>query len=239
MNPLLRQAGEATPHAHDRRSFLHATGKLSIGMILFGRALSAQARDTPSSANTKNQGNIMNEHSITSQPMTPIPPDNLKRNLKIAQPETDRSLPHIGLVGDTYTVLLSGEDTNGRYCLIDMLIPPGGGPAPHRHDFEESFSILEGEIEATFRGKKSVVRAGETLSIPANAPHSFTNASKAPVRLLCVCAPAGQEEFFAQVGIPVATRTSAPPKLDKAKQDEFMKKAQELAPKYRTELLKP
>jgi uncharacterized cupin superfamily protein len=54
-------------------------------------------------------------------------------------------------------------------CLIDMSVPPGGGPPPHRHNFQESFTLLEGEIEATFRGEKSVVRAGETLSIPANA----------------------------------------------------------------------
>lgn len=181
----------------------------------------------------------MNEHSVTSQPLSPIPSDNLKRTLKVARPDTDESLPHIGLVGDTYTILLSGDDTNGRYCLIDMHIPPGGGPPPHRHDFEESFTLLEGEIETTFRGEKSVVRAGETLSIPANAPHSFTNASKATVRLLCICAPAGQEEFFAQVGVPVATRTTPPPKPDKAARAEFMKKAQALAPKYRTELLKP
>ncbi len=77
------------------------------------------------------------------------------------------------------------------------------------------------------------------VNIPANAPHYFTNASKQTARLLCICAPAGQEEFFAQVGVVVATRTTPPPKLDKAGQAEFMKKAQELAPKYRTELLKP
>jgi quercetin dioxygenase-like cupin family protein len=187
----------------------------------------------------KNKDNIMNQHSITSQPVSPIPPDDSQRGLKLARPNTDESLPHIGLAGDTYTVLLSGEDTNGRYCLIDMLIPPGGGPGPHRHDFEESFTLLQGEIETTFRGKKSVVRAGETINIPANAPHFFTNVSKQTVRLLCVCAPAGQEEFFAQIGIPVATRTTPPPKLDKAAQAEFMKKAQKLAPKYQTELLKP
>jgi quercetin dioxygenase-like cupin family protein len=181
----------------------------------------------------------MNDHPITSQPLTPIPADNPQRPLKIAKPDTDQSLPHIGLVGDTYTVLLSGNDTNGRYCLIDMHIPPGGGPPPHRHDFEESFTLLVGEIEATFRGEKSTVRAGETLSIPANAPHSFINASKEIVRLLCLCAPAGQEEFFAQVGVPVATRTTAPPKLDKDAQADFMKKAKDLMPKYRTEMVQP
>ena len=181
----------------------------------------------------------MNQHSITSQPKAPLPPDDTERRCKIARPETDQSLPHIGLAGDTYTVLLSGEDTDGRFCLIDMHIPPGGGPPPHRHDFEESFTLMAGEIEATLRGEKSVVRAGETLSIPANAPHSFTNASTQTVRLLCICAPAGQEEFFARVGEPVATRTTPAPKPDQAIQYEFMKKARELAPLYRTELLKP
>jgi quercetin dioxygenase-like cupin family protein len=181
----------------------------------------------------------MSEHSVTSQPVTPLPADNLARSLKVARPDTDQSLPHIGLVGNTYTILLSGTDTDGRYCLIDMHIPPGGGPPPHRHDFEESFIVLEGEIEATFRGEKSIVPAGQTVSIPANAPHSFTNASGASARLLCICAPAGQEEFFAQLGVSVPTRRSTPPGLDPEEQAELMKKAQELAPKYRTELLPP
>jgi quercetin dioxygenase-like cupin family protein len=91
------------------------------------------------------------------------------------------------LVGDTYTILLKGEDTAGRYCLIDMHIPHGGGPPPHRHDFEEMFTVLEGEIEVTFRGEKSTVRAGETVDIPANAPHSVDNASERPARC-CACA---------------------------------------------------
>ena len=57
------------------------------------------------------------------------------------------------------------------------------------------------------------------------------------MRLLCLCAPAGQEEFFREVGVPVATRTTPPPKLDPAAQAAFMTKSKSLAPKYRTELL--
>lgn len=181
----------------------------------------------------------MNQHSLSNQPVAPVPPDDLSRNLVVVRPDTDQSLPHIGLVGDTYTVLLSGNDTNGRYCLIDMHVPPGGGPPPHRHDFEETFIIQSGEIEATFRGEKSTVKAGETLHIPANAPHAFTNASEQNARLLCLCAPAGQEDFFAQVGVSVATRTTPPPKPDKEQQAASQKKAEELAPKYRTEMIKP
>jgi quercetin dioxygenase-like cupin family protein len=166
-----------------------------------------------------------------------IPTDDPNRHLTHSNPD-DPNLAHIALVGDTYTLLLSGKDTAGRYTLIDMHIPPGGGPPPHRHDFEESFTILVGEIEATFRGAKVTVKEGETIHIPANAPHQFRNAGSRPVRLYCICSPAGQEEFFAQVGVPVATRTTPPPP-DPESMAKFKAKAEELAPKYRTEFIAP
>ena len=175
---------------------------------------------------------------MTHRADTTIPADDPARELTLAQSD-DPNLSHIGLVGDTYTILVAGKDTDGRYCLIDMHIPPGGGPPPHRHDFEEMFSILEGEIEATFRGKKTIIRAGETINIPANAPHQFQNKSGQPARLLCLCSPAGQEEFFKEVGVPVATRTTPPPPLDKEAEAAFVAKVKALAPKYRTELLRP
>ena len=168
----------------------------------------------------------------------PIPPDDLRRSLTHTQADVDQSLPHIGLVGDTYTITVTGEDTAGRFCVIDMHVPPGGGPGPHRHDFEETFILLDGEVEFTFRGERSTARAGDTVNVPANAPHQFHNASAQPVRLLCICSPAGQENFFREVGVPVATRTTPPPKLDPDEQKQFLEKAMALAPKYRTELLK-
>ena len=164
-----------------------------------------------------------------------IPADNPERSLTLAQPD---ALPHIGLVGDTYTITVTGEQTAGRFCVIDMHIPPGGGPPPHRHDFEETFIVLEGEVEATFRGQKSLVRAGDAINIPANAPHQFHNTSAEPVRMLCICSPAGQENFFLEVGVPVATRTTPPPKLNPKEQAAFIDKVKALAPRYRTELLR-
>jgi quercetin dioxygenase-like cupin family protein len=179
---------------------------------------------------------MSNGSDLVTQSGSSIPPDDSSRNL-VRTRSNAGNLPHIGLVGDTYTILLTGKDTAGRFCLIDMHIPPGGGPPPHRHDFEESFIILEGEIEATFRGVKSVAGAGETVHIPANAPHQFQNKSGRSARVLCICSPAGQEKFFAELGVPVATGTTAPPKLDETAQAEFKAKAEALAPKYKTELL--
>ncbi len=118
-------------------------------------------------------------------------------------------------------------------------MPPGGGLLPHRHDFEETFTVLLGEIEATFRGAKTTIKAGETIHIPANAPHQFRNAADQPARLLCICAPAGQEDFFAQLGVPIQTRTTPPTRPTPEAQAELKKKAEELAPKYKTEFLPP
>ncbi|MGO9020111.1 MAG: cupin domain-containing protein [Syntrophobacteraceae bacterium] len=175
---------------------------------------------------------------ISARPGLEIPPDDLQRVLTLAQPDKDQSLPHIGLVGDTYTILLTGNDTNGRFCLIDCIVLPGGGPPPHRHDFEETFIILEGELDLTFRGNKMVARAGDTVNIPSNAPHQFHNSSNEPVRMLCLCSPAGLENFFMQVGTLVEGRTTPAPKPDKAAQEKLEAKIKELAPKYRIELLK-
>lgn len=178
---------------------------------------------------------------MPNSPRTPkssVPPDNPKRKLSAINADSPEAR-HISIVGDTYTVLISGRDTGGRYCLIDMLVPTGGGPPPHRHDFEEMFSVVEGEIELTFRGEKVLAKAGTTVNIPANAPHSFKNVAARRARLLCVCSPAGQEEFFLAVGKVVDSRTSPAPSLSKDEQEAFIKKVKALAPKYRTELLGP
>lgn len=42
-----------------------------------------------------------------------------QRNCKVARPETDASLPHIALVGDTYSVLLSGDDYRTELLIMD------------------------------------------------------------------------------------------------------------------------
>lgn len=180
---------------------------------------------------------MSNQSNTLRQFPSAIPPDDLSRDLTIQSADKEGAV-HLGIVGDTYTIVVSGEDTAGKFCLIDMYVPPGGGPPPHRHDFEETFVLLEGELEATFRGKKRVVKVGDSINIPANAPHQFHNSSSKPVRMLCVCSPAGQEQFFKEVGVPLDSRTTAPPKPSKEEEEAFLKKAMALAPTYGTELLK-
>ena len=178
----------------------------------------------------------MSQTAGTSVP--PIPADDLARKLTAADPERF-GVAHVAVGGGVYSILVSGDQTAGRYCLIDMIVPDGAGPPPHRHDFEEMFTVLEGEIELTFRGEAMVLLAGSTVNIPANAPHRFRNASGRTAHLICMCAPAGQEEFFLKVGDRLESRASPPPRLDRDQQEDRLRRAMALAPKYHTELLPP
>jgi mannose-6-phosphate isomerase-like protein (cupin superfamily) len=54
-------------------------------------------------------------------------------------------------------------------------------------------------MESTFRGKKSIMRAGDTLNIPSNAPHRFHNAFTRPVRMIFICSPATLDSGFGKL----------------------------------------
>jgi quercetin dioxygenase-like cupin family protein len=166
-----------------------------------------------------------------------LPADDPARDITVARPNADSSVPHVAVVGDVYTILVSGKQSAGRYALIDMFVPPGGGPPPHRHDFEEMFHVLEGSVEVMFRGHRFAARAGETVSIPANAPHAFKNVSSTPARLLCTVSPAGEDDFFLEIGDPVPTRTGPIPELDDAARQQRAAKAKARAEKYKNEIL--
>src|SRR5216683_1891054 len=125
------------------------------------------------------------------------------------------------------------DDANRKLTVAD----PDDPKLRHVSVAGGTYTILDGEIELTFRGEVQRASTGSTVNIPANAPHSFKNMSDKPARLLCMCTPAGQEEFFIAVGDPVDSRTAPPPQLSKAEQAERIQRAKALSAKYRTELL--
>jgi len=112
----------------------------------------------------------------------------------------------VSIQGGTYRIVLSGAQTGGTFATIDMLVPPGGGPGPHAHsEMQETFLVTEGEVEFTSESGSSVAVAGSYIFVPkGGAVHCFKNKSDKPARLLCTVVPAGLEEFFLEIGEPVA-----------------------------------
>lgn len=120
--------------------------------------------------------------------------------------------PHLSVVGDTYRLVITGEQTNGAYAVIDMLIPPDGGPGPHAHpNFQESFHVLDGEVEVKTETETYLARKGSFVNIPTGGVvHRFKNKSDQIAHLWCVVVPAGLDDFFKEIGKPVAADTFLP-----------------------------
>jgi quercetin dioxygenase-like cupin family protein len=99
--------------------------------------------------------------------------------------------------GDELTVLLSGEDTGGKYCMAIGVTPPGGGPPRHVHMREDEwFHVLEGRVEFWKDGRWTEVGPGGTVFMPRGTPHTFRNVGEGDSRMLVQAAPAGFEVFF-------------------------------------------
>lgn len=142
------------------------------------------------------------------------------------------------IAGNTYRIIVAGEQTGGSYAAIDMLVPPNGGPGPHAYkDMEESFYVLEGQV--TFRSESQIYIAekGAYINIPkGGAVHSFKNETDTIARLLCIVAPSGLEAFFSKVGKPVPHETFLPPQ---EANPEELKQMQQLAAQYGQEFFPP
>jgi quercetin dioxygenase-like cupin family protein len=61
---------------------------------------------------------------------------------------------------------------------------PGGVAQPHDHPMEESYIILDGEVEAVGDGKRYTLRKGDVFWTGVGCVHAFYNTSKQTVRWL-------------------------------------------------------
>jgi quercetin dioxygenase-like cupin family protein len=141
----------------------------------------------------------------------------------------------VAVVGDVYRFLATGEDTDRRYALWEAFVPPGGGPPPHVHRREEEgLYVLEGEITFFIGEERLIASAGTFANVPIGTPHSFRNESGKPARMLVSVAPAGLEQMFLEVGVPVPPGApTAPPTK------EEIERLLTVAPRYGIEIKLP
>lgn len=115
------------------------------------------------------------------------------------------------VLGELHTFKVVGEDTGTAFALWEQTTPPGAGPPPHIHHAEdESFYVLEGELEFIAGGGAIRANTGSFVHVPRGTLHTFKNVGTVPARFLAMVAPAGFEKFFEEIGEP-ATDKSTPP----------------------------
>jgi quercetin dioxygenase-like cupin family protein len=96
-------------------------------------------------------------------------------------------------------VLVRGEENGGRVGIVESVMPPGAaGPPLHRHDFDEAFYVLEGELTFLLDDEVLTVGAGGSAFARGGRPHTLANRGHGEARFLIVFTPAGFEREFAR-----------------------------------------
>jgi len=97
-------------------------------------------------------------------------------------------------------VLLRSEESDGVVSIVDNTVPANWpGPFLHKHDFDEAFYVLEGELTVQVEDAVVTKRTGELAFAPRGVAHTLANHSDAPARYVLVCTPAGFERYFARM----------------------------------------
>jgi mannose-6-phosphate isomerase-like protein (cupin superfamily) len=150
----------------------------------------------------------------------------------IQQPHEGRTL---GVVGDTYRFLATGEDTAGMYAMWEAIVPPEGGPPPHIHSREEeSFIVLEGEMTFYIGDERHVATPGCFARVPIGTLHRFKNESGKIAKMIITIVPAGLEQMFFETGEPLEPGGSAKPPSR-----EEIERLLAAAPKYGVQIFPP
>ena len=115
------------------------------------------------------------------------------------------------LLGMLQTIKIGKGDTEGRYGLVEILVPKGVGSPWHVHPEEDEwFYVLDGELTVWVADTRMQLKQGSFAFGPKGVPHTFY-AEAGTARALVGFAPMQFEGFQREVGEPALERVVPPP----------------------------
>jgi quercetin dioxygenase-like cupin family protein len=81
---------------------------------------------------------------------------------------------------------LEGQEHGATVSLILDEGEPGHGPRLHRHPYDETWVVVEGNL--TFQAGDELLRAGpgDLVIVPPGVPHKFSNDGPRSSKLVCI-----------------------------------------------------
>src|SRR5215472_13564300 len=151
---------------------------------------------------------LMRTVSEEKKSLVPTAKVSIRKALSIKhQPRSKRFYFDVGLG----SVCLSGIDTGGAYCMLEVSLAPGMAVPRHTHTREdEAYFVLAGELAVTVGEKTFVLRPGDTLLAPRDIPHQLRNSGNTTNHYLLVFSPSGFEEFIMATAVPAPDGAAAP-----------------------------
>jgi mannose-6-phosphate isomerase-like protein (cupin superfamily) len=109
------------------------------------------------------------------------------------------------------SVWLSGTDTGGAYCLLEIGLAPGMMVPRHTHTREdETYYVLAGELQVTVADEIFTLTSGDSLTAPRGVPHQLRNSGNVENHYLIMFSPAGFEGFLRATAVPAPDHAPAP-----------------------------
>jgi quercetin dioxygenase-like cupin family protein len=134
----------------------------------------------------------------------------MPREVKILRREEGQAFD---LLGVCFLKKVKSGETDGNFCVFQVVIPPGASVPLHHHPYAEAVYVLMGR-PYFFRMKNGVEQwssagEGETVVIPPGAMHGVRNRDRRPARLLII-ANGRHESSFEAAGAASDGQPSAP-----------------------------
>jgi quercetin dioxygenase-like cupin family protein len=110
--------------------------------------------------------------------------------------------PALNIVGEHVTVLASGEATEG-YEVFLQRGPEGSGPPPHSHPWDESFFVINGQIDFGIGAESTTASPGTLVHLPAGVVHWF-RFGRGGAEMISMTSRLGASKMFTDLAREVA-----------------------------------
>jgi quercetin dioxygenase-like cupin family protein len=123
-------------------------------------------------------------------------------------------------VGTLATIRVPGEAVDGRYALLEFLLPRHASPPRHTHPQDESYVVLDGRLTIEAGDRRFELGPGGTAAVPMGLAHTFRVDSDM-ARVLVLSTPAGLERLVRDAGVPATAPTLPPPATPRPSDQEL------------------
>ena len=106
-------------------------------------------------------------------------------------------IPFTDLPGSERARRFEGKDHGANVSFFLSMHAPGEGPRLHRHPYEETFILLDGEATFTVGDETLTPDPGHVLIVPPNTPHKFVNSGERRLQQVSIhSAPEMSQEWL-------------------------------------------
>jgi quercetin dioxygenase-like cupin family protein len=124
------------------------------------------------------------------------------------------------IIKDTATFIQTASGNKGKITEIDFTLMPGGGNPFHFHrSYLETFIVLQGELGLVCGKKNTLLKEGDSFTVPPMQVHRFYNPGDKETRFKVILTPGheGMENalriLYGMAGDGLTNKKSIPKKI--------------------------